>query len=192
MLLRGPTLPTQEDPSGVAGGVNLYGYAGGDPINNHDPFGLDVVFRGDEDGAVARRAWNDLKAAARAGLRDNDRGTQKAARALLGVLNSMERDTETTFHVEIGAMSSSFLNATGGGIETCSGTTPNCSVVVATNGLRTGVLTSLAHEAGGAWGSKRGVTHADMTGATQWENAARRLFGCSFRADHGQAPTACR
>jgi RHS repeat-associated protein len=31
---------TQEDPIGVAGGVNLYGYAGGDPINNSDPFGL--------------------------------------------------------------------------------------------------------------------------------------------------------
>ncbi|MGH7654636.1 MAG: RHS repeat-associated core domain-containing protein, partial [Gemmatimonadaceae bacterium] len=31
---------TQEDPIGLAGGVNLYGYAGGDPANNHDPFGL--------------------------------------------------------------------------------------------------------------------------------------------------------
>ncbi len=31
---------TQEDPIGVAGGLNLYGYAGGDPINNSDPFGL--------------------------------------------------------------------------------------------------------------------------------------------------------
>jgi uncharacterized protein RhaS with RHS repeats len=31
---------TQEDPAGLAGGVNLYGYAGGDPANNSDPFGL--------------------------------------------------------------------------------------------------------------------------------------------------------
>jgi RHS repeat-associated protein len=31
---------TQGDPIGIAGGLNLYGYAGGDPINYSDPFGL--------------------------------------------------------------------------------------------------------------------------------------------------------
>jgi RHS repeat-associated protein len=32
---------TQEDPAGLAGGVNLYGFADGDPVNTADPFGLD-------------------------------------------------------------------------------------------------------------------------------------------------------
>jgi hypothetical protein len=31
---------TQEDPIGLAGGLNLYGFAGGDPANFSDPFGL--------------------------------------------------------------------------------------------------------------------------------------------------------
>jgi RHS repeat-associated protein len=31
---------TQADPIGFSGGFNLYGYGGGDPINNSDPFGL--------------------------------------------------------------------------------------------------------------------------------------------------------
>jgi RHS repeat-associated protein len=31
---------TQEDPLGLGGGMNLYGFAGGDPVNFSDPFGL--------------------------------------------------------------------------------------------------------------------------------------------------------
>jgi RHS repeat-associated protein len=38
---------TQEDPIGLAGGLNLYGFAGGDPVNFEDPFGLDCK---DRDG----------------------------------------------------------------------------------------------------------------------------------------------
>lgn len=31
---------TQEDPIGLAGGVNVYGFAVGDPVNFSDPYGL--------------------------------------------------------------------------------------------------------------------------------------------------------
>lgn len=38
---------TQEDPVGLAGGVNLYGFASGDPINLSDPFGLRPLTAGE-------------------------------------------------------------------------------------------------------------------------------------------------
>jgi hypothetical protein len=31
---------TQEDPIGLAGGLNAYGFGDGDPVNYSDPFGL--------------------------------------------------------------------------------------------------------------------------------------------------------
>jgi RHS repeat-associated protein len=43
---------TQEDPIGLAGGLNLYGFAAGDPINYSDPFGLRVCFKGNSDQDV--------------------------------------------------------------------------------------------------------------------------------------------
>ena len=39
---------TQEDPIGLAGGVNLYGFAAGDPVTYSDPFGLCIW-----DGCIA-------------------------------------------------------------------------------------------------------------------------------------------
>jgi RHS repeat-associated protein len=37
---------TQEDPMGLAGGLNLYGFTRGDPVNFADPLGLAVCLRG--------------------------------------------------------------------------------------------------------------------------------------------------
>ncbi|WP_405282509.1 RHS repeat-associated core domain-containing protein [Gaopeijia maritima] len=62
---------TQQDPIGIAGGSNLYGFANGDPINFSDPFGLCVPFpictaaigaaTGGAGGAVIRMVSNALE-----------------------------------------------------------------------------------------------------------------------------------
>jgi RHS repeat-associated protein len=46
---------TQQDPIGIAGGLNLYGYANGDPINFSDPFGLKVCFGTGRNAGTHRR-----------------------------------------------------------------------------------------------------------------------------------------
>jgi len=52
---------TQEDPIGLAGGVNAYGFAEGDPVSYGDPYGLsptEIILRLD---ASTRRMLNDLR-----------------------------------------------------------------------------------------------------------------------------------
>ena len=50
---------TQQDPIGIAGGPNVYGFAAGDPINFSDPFGLKII--GVYDEATRRLIANALQ-----------------------------------------------------------------------------------------------------------------------------------
>ena len=61
---------TQEDPIGLAGGMNAYGFAEGDPATYSDPYGLcpprDAHFGPECSGwASLQQEWDDFKAGAR-------------------------------------------------------------------------------------------------------------------------------
>lgn len=59
---------TQEDPIGIAGGLNLYGYANGDPINFSDPFGPCLPEDdNEEDCPVRAEASGDAEAGSETG-----------------------------------------------------------------------------------------------------------------------------
>jgi RHS repeat-associated protein len=57
---------TQEDPLGLAGGMNAYGFASSDPVNFSDPFGLSCHVRGNctqsDVAGPAMTFWDKVKA----------------------------------------------------------------------------------------------------------------------------------
>lgn len=62
---------TQEDPIGLAGGMNLYGFGGGGPVNFSDPFGLcpedmggDGKTKGNKDCPKDSKGWNQYRSGA--------------------------------------------------------------------------------------------------------------------------------
>jgi hypothetical protein len=97
---------TQPDPIGLAGGLNLYGFAGGDPVNFSDPFGLCPACVGAALGvlegfAVARLTgsdytWKDAAVdatlgAVGAGLVDKLNDLRKADKGRVVVGETMSR-----------------------------------------------------------------------------------------------------
>jgi RHS repeat-associated protein len=54
---------TQEDPIGLAGGVNVYGFAGGDPVSFDDPYGLCRPYPQcipEELAALGKATWHGM------------------------------------------------------------------------------------------------------------------------------------
>lgn len=73
----------REDPIGLAGGLNLYGYANGDPVNNSDPFGLCPEAQRDANGECP--GLNGAEAAAVfAGLASFSRGLLRSDLRIVG------------------------------------------------------------------------------------------------------------
>lgn len=159
---------TQEDPIGLAGGLNLYGFAGGDPVNFSDPFGLKVEFYNDG----ARKLWEDLRREATEASRSKNKDMAKAGRRLLNAMTSLERDDDLlTVSVETGR-GSGFgprTDAPGYGILVDPNRPSNVEPYVV-----------LSHELGHAYQSM--VSGPNRIGsyprAVGFENSARTIAGC--------------
>ena len=86
---------TQQDPIGIAGGLNLYGFAGGDPVDFSDPFGLcppielcaligmnpAISARGEgRNVVITRLLWEEVRSGGTRAWRNNNPGNIREGR----------------------------------------------------------------------------------------------------------------
>jgi RHS repeat-associated protein len=101
---------TQEDPIGLAGGLNLYGYANGDPVNFHDPFGLSGCDR------QTNRAQGQSEEECNAMLRQQRENMRQLRRCYVaGGLAVASGAGDATFATGAGAVLKGIVLAWGGG-----------------------------------------------------------------------------
>ena len=173
---------TQEDPIVLAGGVNSYGFAEGDPVAYSDPYGLKVVFTGETEleRLQAERLWNQLAREANE-ARSSDNPTIRAAGAALATMMRQMWDDPYVYTIRINN-NREFISKDGGGLESRVGQGRRL-IQVAGEETQQYLTASgwivLAHELGGAYSRVRGGAHGRAAVAA--ENHARTIVGCHSR-----------
>jgi RHS repeat-associated protein len=170
---------TQEDPIGLAGGMNLYGFAGGDPVNFSDPFGLFEVRFADSG---AKEAYERLRKLASSAASSNDPTVASGGRGLGGLLDGLERSSEV---VTIGTFNANwFARNSAQDVGTIGGRIIMIDPAAASSRTGNSVSTLLAHELGHAYNwAVDGSTNARRSAqrSVSTENFARMAQGCALR-----------
>jgi RHS repeat-associated protein len=167
---------TQPDPIGLAGGLNSYGFAAGDPVSYSDPYGLRVEFTGDD----ARQLWNELARRANTARLSDDPEVRRAGQYLASLMSEMWHDPDRVYTIMINN-DPRWVGENGGGLESADG--PGRRLIEVTH--QPSPFTSmspwlgLAHELGGAQSSARGGRH--QRPSVRAENAGRTMVGCAHR-----------
>jgi RHS repeat-associated protein len=196
---------TQVDPIGLAGGLNAYGFAAGDPVTYGDPYGLRVVFQDDAEGRRLHRLWDNTKDAARQAMESDDEQIAAAGRVLFNSMQEIE--DSRTYTLRVGTHSESSENPwgrtrtepRGSGLANSSQLTFSTHPSRDFFGLSERMQTvALAHEVGHAWTAMTFTHSLELherytdSNANNLENLTRRITGCGgYRPSHNVGGSRC-
>jgi RHS repeat-associated protein len=176
---------TQEDPVGVAGGLNLYQFNGNNPVAYTDPFGLKIEFRGtEEEKEYLRRALADAK---RLLGYEAKKGNRLASNVLRNI-ERMEKDENRITTVSIGDVKHGNIGET-----SADGTSITIDYKDGARSPRGFYPTAtLVHELGHSYaklGYDPAVRFRSAFNAVQWGNALRQAIGSSCMQPITHDPT---